>query len=114
MKYLLFICGDDESYQAMLDDETFLPACKAWAQEMERRGMLLGTGGLQGPDDATTVRVRDGQVLLTDGPFAETKEALGGFYLIECADLDAALGWARRVPSARTGRIEVRPVFGSS
>jgi hypothetical protein len=109
MKYLLFICGDDESYQAMLDDETFLPACKGWSEEMERRGMLLGTGGLQGPDDATTVRVRDGQVLLTDGPFAETKEIIAGFSMIECADLDEALEVTARHPVARHGTIEIRP-----
>jgi hypothetical protein len=60
---------------------------------------------------ATTVRVRDGERLLTDGPYAETKEQLGGFYMLECKDLDEALAWAARIPEAKTGAVEVRPVM---
>ncbi|MEO5875913.1 MAG: YciI family protein [Streptosporangiaceae bacterium] len=109
MRYLLLVCGDDDAYQAMLADEEFLPTCHRWSAEMEERGILIGGGGLQPPDDATTLRVRDGQVLLTDGPFAETKEIIAGFSLIECADLDEALEVTARHPVARYGTIEIRP-----
>ena len=66
---------------------------------------------LQGVDTATTVRVRRGERVVTDGPFAETKEHLLGYYLVECADLDEAIGWAERIPTASYGSIEVRPVL---
>jgi hypothetical protein len=66
---------------------------------------------LRTADTATTVRVEDGKPLVTDGPFAETKEALAGFFLIECGDLDEALTWARKIPSARIGSVEIRPIF---
>jgi hypothetical protein len=61
--------------------------------------------------NAVTVRVRDGETVLTDGPFAETKEALGGYYILECSDLDEAIGYATRLPPARVGSVEIRPVF---
>ena len=73
--------------------------------------MFDGGDGLQGSATATTVRVRDGERLLTDGPFAETKEQLGGFYALECKDLDEALAWAARIPEAQFGAVEVRPVI---
>jgi hypothetical protein len=72
---------------------------------------IIGGQELQGPDTATTVRVQNGETLTTDGPFAETKEALGGFYLFEADDLDAAIEIAARIPGARTGAVEVRPVM---
>jgi hypothetical protein len=72
---------------------------------------IVGGEELQGPDTATTVRVQNGETLTTDGPFAETKEALGGFYLFEADDLDAAIEIASRIPGARTGAVEVRPVM---
>jgi hypothetical protein len=74
-------------------------------------GVLRGGAELQAADTATSVRIRDGQVLLTDGPFAETKEQLGGYYLIECDTLDEALDVAKAIPGARYGTIEVRPQF---
>ena len=77
---------------------------------MERAGVLLDCAPLQPPAAATTVRVRDGETLLTDGPAAEIKEHFGGFTLVECADLDEALKWAALVPTASDGRVEVRPV----
>jgi hypothetical protein len=73
--------------------------------------VFVGGDGLQPAATATTVRVRDGERLLTDGPYAETKEQLGGFYMLECKDLDEALSWAARIPEAKTGSIEVRPVM---
>ena len=73
--------------------------------------MFAGGEGLQPTATATTVRVRDGERMLTDGPYAETKEQLGGYYLLECKDLDDALSWAAQIPEAKSGAIEVRPVM---
>ena len=73
--------------------------------------MILGGEGLEPSSSATTVRVRDGERVLSDGPFAETKEQLGGFYLLECDSLDEAIGWAAKIPGAATGSVEVRPVM---
>jgi hypothetical protein len=78
--------------------------------EMAEAGVLIDCGPLQPASASTTVSVRDGEVLLTDGPAAEIKEHFGGFTLVECADLDEALKWAARVPTASDGRVEVRPV----
>jgi hypothetical protein len=73
--------------------------------------VFAGGEGLQGTNTATVVRVRDGERLLTDGPYAETKEQIGGYYVLECKDLDDALNWAAQIPEAKTGSIEVRPVL---
>jgi hypothetical protein len=86
---------------------------QAWASataEMAEAGVLIDCGPLQPPTASTTVSVHDGEALLTDGPAAEIKEHFGGFTLVECADLDEALNWAARVPTASDGRVEVRPV----
>jgi hypothetical protein len=109
MKYLCLVYLSSEKWSAAPDS-----ACAAYGQKIKDSGHFITGAPLHPVHTATTVRVRNGQVAVTDGPFAETKEALAGFYLIECADLDAALAWARRIPSARQGRIEVRPVFGSA
>jgi hypothetical protein len=105
MKYVLLICGD-ETAAAHAND-----GCGGWDEEMQRRGVLYGGAGLRPPADATTVRVRDSTTLLTDGPFAETREQIGGFCLIDCADLDEALEIAARHPAASYGSIEVRPLL---
>lgn len=107
MRYLLLVCGDE----ALVPDDVLERGCEGWAAEMERRGVVRGGAGLRPPDEATTVRVRSGEVLLTDGPFAETKEQIGGFTLIECADLDEALEIAAEHPAARYGAIEVRALW---
>ncbi len=73
-------------------------------------GVLLSNNGLSSVTDATTVRVRDGKTLIADGPFAETHEQLGGYYLFDCKDLDEAISWAAKIPSALYGSIEVRPL----
>ncbi|GAA3224075.1 YciI family protein [Actinocorallia longicatena] len=112
MKYMLMICGDEESYAAMLADEAFQGNCHRWAEEMGERGILGETGGLQGPEAATTLRVRDGRVLLSDGPFAETKEVIAGFSIVDCADLDEAIEVASRHPVAPYGTLEIRPFTG--
>jgi hypothetical protein len=80
-------------------------------EEMGERGVLLGGERLHPTSDATTVRVRDGEVLTADGPFAETKEQIGGFYLVDCKDLDEAIEVAAKIPGAAHGTIEVRPIW---
>jgi hypothetical protein len=85
---------------------------QGYLQDLSAAGLLVANEGLAGPDVSTTVRVRDGATVVTDGPFAETKEYLAGFFLIDAPDLDAALGWAARIPSAEYGSVEVRPVWG--
>ena len=82
-----------------------------YTQSIVQSGNFKGGDGLQPTTTATTVRVRDGKILTTDGPFAETREQLGGYYLVEAKDLDAAIGMAARIPGARDGSIEVRPVM---
>jgi hypothetical protein len=102
---MLLICGD-ESAAAHADD-----GCGGWSEEMQRRGVLQGGAGLRPPNDATTVRVREDTVLVSDGPFAETKEQIGGFCLIDCADLDEAIDVASKHPAAGYGTIEIRPLW---
>lgn len=117
MQYALLIYDDESNPPESWDEATrkaFFADFMALSAEMRAQGILLASQRLATTDSATTVHVRNDRTMVTDGPFAETKEALGGFYLIECPDLDAALAWARRVPSARTGRVEVRPVFASA
>ena len=87
-----------------------LAAWNSATSQMAEAGVLIDCGPLQPPSASTTVSVRDGETLLTDGPAAEIKEHFGGFTLIECADLDEALTWAARVPTASDGRVEVRPL----
>jgi hypothetical protein len=111
VRYLLLICGDEEAHAAMEADGSFLASCHAWGEELRRRGVLVTVEGLRPPGDATTVRVRGEEVLLTDGPFADTKEFVGGFVLVECQDLDEALEVASEHPAARYGSIEIRPLL---
>jgi hypothetical protein len=82
---------------------------RTWQQELERAGVFRATLGLAGVEAATCLRREGERVMVTDGPFAETKEILGGLAILECADLDEALAWARRCPLGRIGTIEVRP-----
>ncbi|RZQ59671.1 YciI family protein [Amycolatopsis suaedae] len=109
MRYLLMICGEppDSDLPA---EELYPDGCGGWSEEMERRGIVVGGAGLGPASEAATVRVRDGEVLVSDGPFAETKEQIGGYCVIECADLDEALEVAAKHPFARLGSVEVRPV----
>jgi len=83
----------------------------AFQQAIQTSGVMLGGEALQLTTTATTVRVRDGKTLTTDGPFAETKEQLGGYYLLNCKDLDEAIAWAAKIPGAKSGSIEVRPIW---
>ena len=84
---------------------------EAYDRAVQEAGVFVSGEGLQPTSTATTVRVRDGEPLLTDGPFAETREQLAGFYLLDCGDLDDAVRWAAKIPSAARGSVEVRPVI---
>ena len=111
MKYLCSIYGD-ESQMAGATPEQVNEMLEAYGAFGQEAGDAIAAGeGLQPTSTATTVRVRDGERLLTDGPFAETKEQLGGFYLLECDSLDEAIEWAAKIPGARFGSVEVRPVM---
>jgi hypothetical protein len=111
VKYALIIC-DDESVPESAAELGRRPEHIAWAAYLESRGITQHGGARLRPSgDATTVRSRDGEVLVSDGPFIETKEQVGGFALIECADLDEAIEAAARHPWAAHGLVEVRPVW---
>jgi hypothetical protein len=113
MKYMLLMYAA-ESEVPKYTPEEFQTAAQAWntmRKEAQAAGVLLDTNGLSPIATATTLRVRDGKTLITDGPFAETHEQLGGFFLLECKDLDEALSWAAKIPSAQYGSIEVRPLW---
>jgi hypothetical protein len=86
-------------------------AWTAYTEALQQAGVMVAGDGLEPGDTASTVRVRDGETLVTDGPFAETKEMLGGYYLIDVPDLDAALAWAAKMPNITFGSVEVRPVM---
>ena len=113
MKYLLTIYNDESSWTDASPEDigAIMAAYEAFGREAAQAGVLLGGEGLEPTHTATTVRLRGDDVLTTDGPFAETREQLGGYYLLECKDLDEAIGWAARIPDAATGCVEVRPVM---
>lgn len=109
MRYALLICTDENDVSSQGED--LLPQYTAWSEEMGRRGVLQGGERLRPTSTATTVQVRDNQVMTSDGPFAETKEQLGGFFLVDCRDLDEAIEVASKLPGAQHGTIEVRPIW---
>jgi len=113
MQYLLLIYSreGDEPTPGTPQGDQHLNAYFKLTEDMGQAGVMLGGNALEGVSTATTVRVRDGKMQTTDGPFAETKEQLGGYYLLDCKDLDEAIAWAGRIPSARFGSVEVRPVM---
>lgn len=113
MQYLILIYSDESHYGTMSEEDMgqLMAQYGAFHEEIAASGKMLGANRLRPTQTATTVRVRDGKVATTDGPFAETKEQLGGYYLVEAADLNEALGWAEKIPSATYGSIEVRPVW---
>ena len=113
MKYMLLMYAD-ESNVPKLTPEEFKAEAQAWqafAKEAQEAGVLLYSTGLAPVANATTVRIRDGKTFTTDGPFAETHEQLGGFFLLDCKDLDEAIRWAEKIPSVNFGSIEVRPLW---
>ena len=108
MKYLLIHCVTEPA-AGPEDDPAIASSLAAWVEEMTARGVLVDGDRLRPASDATTVRVRRDEVLIADGPFAETKEQVAGYDVIDCADLDEAVDVASRHPTARLGTIEVRP-----
>ena len=109
MQYLALIYnteGNDD-----VDWETLIGQYRAFGEEAGAAGVLGGGNALEPVSTATSLQVRNGKMSLVDGPFAETKEQLGGYYLLECKDLDEALHWAAKIPTARYGTIEVRPIM---
>jgi hypothetical protein len=111
MKYLLMICADPTIRLTAEEQAAASSGIDSWVTEMDGRGVRLQGERLRPISDATTVRVRDNEVLIADGPFAETKEQIAGFDIIECADLEEAIEVAGKHPVARFGVIEVRPFW---
>ncbi len=109
MKYMLLVCRDKSIELSPEERGTIGPEVEAWVREMEERGVRLQGQELAPLKDATTIRVRRGEVVVADGPFAETKEHIAGFDIVECADLDEAMEVASKHPVTRLGAIEIRP-----
>ena len=109
MKYMLLIYIEEGSLDQSQRDHCYAESTQL-AHQLKANGQFLATSPLQPTSMATTVRVRDGKRLITDGPFAETREQLGGFYMVEAKDLDGAIDIAGRIPGARVGTVEIRPV----
>ncbi len=109
MRYLLMISADEETAQKQMAEGNFA-SFEEWYADLERRGVLEVHAGLHPSPNATTVRVRGDEVLLTDGPFIEGREQIGGFALIDCRDLDEAIEIAARHPASAFGQVEIRPV----
>jgi len=113
MQYLLMIYRNEAEMNAVsaAEGQKMMKEYETFTQSIIQSGNFKAGDRLQPASTATTVRVRDGNILTTDGPFAETREQLGGYYLVEAKDLDTALGIAARIPGARVGSIEVRPIW---
>ncbi|HXU69767.1 MAG TPA: YciI family protein [Polyangia bacterium] len=113
MQYMLLIYDNEKMLPSMNDKErnALMGEYFAFTEELKKSGKHIAGDALQPTSTATTVRVREGKRLTTDGPFAETKEQLGGYYLVNAKDLDEAMAWAAKIPGARFGSIEVRPVM---
>lgn len=109
MRYI-FLIYDAEAEMANRTDN-LMPEYGAFSEEVAKAGIMRAGDPLQSSDSATTVRVRGGKASTTDGPFAETKEQLGGYYILDCKDLDEAIAYAAKIPSARFGSIEIRPIM---
>ncbi|MEW5874505.1 MAG: YciI family protein [Candidatus Zixiibacteriota bacterium] len=110
MKYMLLVYSDEGAWSDFERDQCFLDSVQL-ARDLATRGQFLGANPLQSIATATSVRVRDGKRMVTDGPFAETREQLGGYFLVEANDLDEAIAIAGRIPGVKKGTIEVRPVL---
>jgi hypothetical protein len=116
MKYTLLIYGDEKAAANPTKEEwdALMGEYLAYGEALQKAGVLVGTEALHPTSAAATVRVQNGKTLTTHGPFAETKEQLGGYYLLDCKNLDEALEWAAQCPGVRTGPVEVRPVMDFS
>jgi hypothetical protein len=113
MQYMLLIYGDQNGWETLSEEERgqMMQAYGSFTQELRDSGSMVVGDALQRTDTATTVRVRNDETLTTDGPFAETKEQLGGYYIVEAGSLDEAIEWASKIPGSRYGSVEVRPVM---
>jgi hypothetical protein len=114
MRYLCLLVGEPDMDDPVPGTPEFMQMLSDYqsaTQAMVTAGVLVDSGPLQPASAATTIRVRDGGPLITDGPFAELKEHIGGYYVLDCADLDEALRWAAAIPAARFGCVEIRPVM---
>ena len=113
MRYALLIYASEQEWAAQSEEQSQAvdQEYMAFTKDIIDRGLMKGGEALQPTSTATTVRVRNGETLTTDGPFAETKDQLGGFYLVDCKDLDEAIEVAARIPDVRRGSIEVRPIM---
>jgi hypothetical protein len=112
MQYLLLIYENEKNWETITPEQAgaIMGEYHSFTEGIAKSGHYKGGNPLQGIKTATTVRVRDGKRQTTDGPFAETREQLGGYYLVDAKDLDEAIGIAERIPASRTGSIEVRPI----
>ena len=110
-QYMILIYTPVEGGPSQEELEAEFPKWMQYSQALQESGAMVDGNALQGIDTATTVRVRDGETVVTDGPFAETKESLGGYYIVDVPNLDAALEWAAKIPSSPYGSTEVRPVM---
>lgn len=115
MKYMLLIHHPEQAWDRLTEDERLKMYAEygAFSEQITASGHYISGSELQPTSTATSVRIRDGKRLVTDGPFAETREQLGGYYLVEAKDLDEAISLAARIPSARVGTIEIRPLAES-
>jgi len=113
MKYMLLIYANEQGFQNMTKAQAdqAMAAYGAYTEALKKAGVWLGSNRLRPVGSATTVRVADGKTNVLNGPYIETKEQLGGYYMIDVADLDAALSWAARCPGASHGAVEVRPLW---
>ncbi len=109
MKYILLIYGDENAWTKSEREQCYVESTQL-THELNANGQYLGSSPLHSVTTATSVRVRDGKRLVTDGPFAETREQLGGYYLIDAKDIDEAIAIAERIPPARKGTVEIRPI----
>jgi hypothetical protein len=112
MEYLALIYADEAAWASMKEAqrESWYERYRDFSEAAENAGVMVGGSELAPTADATTVRVRERETLVTDGPYAEVKEALGGYFVLDCASLEDALDWAARIPGAEHGAVEVRPV----
>ena len=113
MQYMLMIYGDEEKMRAIPKEDMnkMMPAYTSYTEALKNAGILRAGDRLQFSSNATTVRIRDGKTNVVNGPYAETKEQLAGFYIIDVPDVDSALSWAARCPGASMGTVEVRPIW---
>ncbi|CAN5743501.1 YciI family protein [soil metagenome] len=113
MKYLALIYSEEQDPSTVdpQEWEGVMAAYNRFTEEIQASGVSLGAEALQPTSTATTVRVREGKTMTTDGPFAETREALGGYYILQCQDLDEAIEWAAKLPGSWRGSVELRPIM---